>query len=48
MTFRQLPVLGLLVTLGVTVERAFEITERNDKAGPAVDEAQLEYVVLEE
>ena len=45
---RRLPALRLFVALGVAIERAFEISERDDEAGPAVDEAELEDVVLEE
>src|SRR5262249_11497796 len=45
---RRLPGLQLLVALGVAVERAFEIAERDDEAGPAVAIAALEHVVLDE
>src|SRR5882757_179441 len=45
---RRLPVLGFLITLGVAVERALEIAEGDDEARPAVLEAALEDVVLDE
>ena len=45
---RRLPVLLLLVALGVAVERALEIAERDHEARPAVLEAALGDVVLEE
>ena len=38
----------LLVSLGVAVESPFEIAERDDEAGPPVNEAKFEDVVLEE
>src|SRR5579884_2643812 len=45
---RRRPVLHLLVALGVAIEGSFEIAEGNDEAGPAVDEAALDEVMLEE
>src|SRR5262245_10955696 len=45
---RRLPALHLLVAFGVAVERAFEIAQRDDETRPAVDEPELEYVVLQE
>src|SRR5262249_37169534 len=45
---RWFPVLRLFVTFGVAIKRAFEISERDDEAGPAVDEAKFEDVVLDE
>src|SRR5262245_45233191 len=46
--FRRFPALRLLVALGIAVKRAFEIPKRDHESGPAVDESELEYVVLEE
>src|SRR5262249_58699848 len=40
--------LHVLVPLGVAVERAFEISERDDEAGPAVAIAVLQEIVLDE
>src|SRR3974377_947771 len=48
LTSRRLPVLLLLVSLGVAVESPFEIAEPDDEAGPPVNEAKFEDVVLEE
>src|SRR5262245_21324714 len=45
---RCAPPLRLLVALGVAVERALEVRQRNDEAGPAVDEAALEDVEPDE
>src|SRR6185312_1142654 len=45
---RWFPDLRLFVTFSVAIKCAFEISERNDKAGPAVDETKLEDVVLYE
>src|SRR5580692_4661033 len=42
------PVLLLFIALGVTIERALEVSECDDEAGPAIDETALENVVLEE
>src|SRR4051812_18891318 len=42
------PALRFLVTLCVAVERALEVGERDDEAGPAVDEAALENVEPDE
>src|ERR1044071_2364213 len=46
-TFRRLPGLHLLVTLRVAIKGALEIAQGDDKAGPAIDESELEYVVLQ-
>src|SRR4029077_13286403 len=35
------------ITLSVAIERALEISKRNDEAGPAVDESALENIMLE-
>ena len=48
MARRRLPALRLFVAFGVAIECAFEISERDDEAGPAVDESELEDIVLEE
>src|SRR5450830_728118 len=48
MAWRRLPALRFFVALGVAIERAFEVSERDDEAGPAVDEAELENIMLEE
>ena len=45
---RRFPVLHLFVTFGVPIERAFEISERDGKPGPAVNEAKFEDVVFDE
>src|SRR6185503_11698891 len=45
---RRLPALHLLVALRVAVKSALEISQGDDKAGPAVDESELEYIVLQE
>src|SRR5690242_1051842 len=45
---RRLPALRFFVAFGVAIERAFEISEGDDEAGPAVDEAKLEDIVLDE
>src|SRR4029077_17588910 len=45
---RRLPALRFFVALGVAIEGSLEISESNDKAGPAVDEAKLENVMLDE
>src|SRR5262245_23386824 len=45
---RRRPRLHLLVALGVAVERAFEISQRDHEPRPAVAVAVLEQVVLEE
>src|SRR6476659_9582353 len=42
---RRLPALHLLVTFRVAIKSAFEISQGDDKAGPAVDKSELEYVV---
>src|SRR6476620_840803 len=44
----RLPVLRLFIAFCIAIERPFEIPERDDKTGPAVDEAALEDVVLDE
>src|SRR6516164_4287609 len=44
---RHGPVLRLLVSLGVAVEGALEISQRDDEAGPAVATALLEEVMLD-
>ena len=48
LAFRRLPTLRLLVALRVTVKSALEISQGDDKAGPAVDETELEHIVLQE
>src|SRR6185503_122401 len=45
---RRLPALHLLVAFRVAIKSAFEISQGDDKAGPAVDESEVEYVVLQE
>src|SRR5262249_4527429 len=44
---RRRPVLYRFITLGIAIISSFEITERNDKTRPAVDEAQFENVMFE-
>ena len=34
------------ITLGITIIGSFEITERDDKSRPTVDEAEFENVVF--
>src|SRR5665213_4463361 len=44
---RRLPALRLLIALGVAVERALEISQRDDEARPAVDKTQFENIMFE-
>src|ERR1700751_5759758 len=43
-----LPALRFFVAFGVAIKCAFEISESNDEAGPSVDEAKLEDIMLDE
>src|SRR5690242_13312525 len=45
---RRRPILHLLVALGVAIIGSFEIAEGDNEPGPAVDEAKLEDIMLEE
>src|SRR5271166_701699 len=44
---RRRPVLRRLIALGIAVKRALEIAEGNHEAGPAVDEAEFENIMLQ-
>src|SRR6266849_4912140 len=44
---RRSPGMGLLVALGVAIEGALEIAERDHEPGPAVLEAALDEIVLQ-
>src|SRR3569832_1469240 len=46
----RLPVVGVggFPRLRITVERLFEVRERDHEAGPAIEHAELEHVVLDE
>src|SRR6476659_9449771 len=48
LAIRRLPPLRLLVALRVAIKSALEIPQGDDKAGPAVDEPELEYIVFQE
>ena len=48
LALRRLPILRRFVAFGVAVEGALEISQGDDEAGPAVDEAALEDVMLDE
>jgi hypothetical protein len=48
LALRWLPVLRFLVALGILVKRALKISEGDDEVRPTVDQAELEYAMLEE
>src|SRR5262249_38544639 len=45
---RGAPALLLFVALGIAIERALEVRQRDDESGPAIDETALEHVQPQE
>ena len=45
---RRPPVLRCFISFGVAMKRHLEIAEGDDEAGPAVDESDLENIVLQD